>query len=239
MHTAGAPRPVLVELFTSEGCSSCPPADALLRKLDGTRTAQGQLIVGISEHVTYWNNLGWADPYSNDVYTQRQYAYGRHFGGEGVYTPQMVVNGVSQMVGSDSGAVLRAVRAEDRASAIDLRIVSMKHAGSGQDGKLTVTYTVSGEMNGRGADIYAVIADDSAASNVARGENSGRLLTHVSVARSMSRVALVKNAGTMTVALEGPSTSISAGPQHLILFAQAPGQGRVYAVDSKPIEDAR
>ena len=69
----GAPKVVLVELFTSEGCSSCPPADALLRQVNGTQTSAGQLIVGISEHVTYWNSLGWSDPFSSDVNTERQH----------------------------------------------------------------------------------------------------------------------------------------------------------------------
>src|SRR5580704_5019708 len=95
------PSAVLIELFTSEGCSDCPPADELLRQVSGRQTEDGQLIVGISEHVTYWNNLGWRDPFSADQYTERQNAYRTRFGLESVYTPQMVVNGREQFVGSD------------------------------------------------------------------------------------------------------------------------------------------
>jgi len=99
---AGAPmHAVLVELFTSEGCSSCPPADALLRAIDGKRTEAGQLVVGISEHVTYWNRLGWADPFSSDVYTARQDGYRSHFRLDSAYTPQVVVNGEREVLGSD------------------------------------------------------------------------------------------------------------------------------------------
>ena len=105
-----APRVVLVELFTSEGCSSCPPADALLRQVNGTQTAAGQLIVGISEHVTYWNSLGWSDPFSSSLYTERQNAYGERFHLDGVYTPQMVINGTEQIVGSDRAAFARAIQ---------------------------------------------------------------------------------------------------------------------------------
>jgi hypothetical protein len=90
---AGAEKPAsvtVVELFTSEGCSSCPPADALLREINLKQTSAGQLIVGISEHVTYWNNLGWKDPYSASVFTERQNVYASRLSPEGPYTPQMV-----------------------------------------------------------------------------------------------------------------------------------------------------
>ena len=107
-----AQKVVLVELFTSEGCSSCPPADALLRQVNRTRTTADQLVVGISEHVTYWNGLGWSDPFSSPAYTDRQNAYSERFHLEGVYTPQMVINGAEQIVGSDQAALVRAVQAE-------------------------------------------------------------------------------------------------------------------------------
>lgn len=93
----------IVELFTSEGCSSCPPADALLRQIHLKQAPTGQLIVGISEHVTYWNGLGWKDPYSSPIFTDRQSTYASRLSPEGSYTPQMVLNGRDQFVGSDSG----------------------------------------------------------------------------------------------------------------------------------------
>jgi hypothetical protein len=92
----------IVELFTSEGCSSCPPADALLRQINLTQTADKQLIVGISEHVTYWNDLGWKDPYSSPVFTDRQNTYAERLSLQGPYTPQMVLNGRDQFVGAHS-----------------------------------------------------------------------------------------------------------------------------------------
>jgi hypothetical protein len=94
---------VIVELFTSEGCSSCPPADAVLRQVNLKETSAGQLIVGISEHVTYWNDLGWRDPFSAPEFTERQNVYASRLSPEGPYTPQMVVNGREQFVGSDAG----------------------------------------------------------------------------------------------------------------------------------------
>src|ERR1700679_2585440 len=110
---------VIVELFTSEGCSSCPPADKLLRQVHLKETGAGQMIVGISEHVTYWNNLGWKDPYSAQVFTDRQSVYASRLSLEGPYTPQMVVNGRDQFVGSDRGRLQRALADDVQRGHID------------------------------------------------------------------------------------------------------------------------
>jgi hypothetical protein len=230
--SALAQTAVLVELFTSEGCSSCPPADALLKLVNGSQTNGGQLVVGISEHVTYWNSLGWADPYSSPAYTDRQNAYSERFHLEGPYTPQMVINGAEQIVGSDRAALLHAVEKEDAESPrMSLRIVSLSVAAN----TLTVNLATSGEVPKQGADLMAVLADDSDRSNVLRGENSGRLLAHVAVARSITRVAKVKTAGDLTVQVPIPASFQASQGHHLILFAQTPGNGRVLGTDTKPL----
>lgn len=235
--SAPAQRAVLVELFTSEGCSSCPPADALLREVNGTRTSGGLWIVGISEHVTYWNSLGWSDPFSSSLYTERQDAYSRRFHLVGVYTPQMVINGAEQIVGNDRAGLARAVQSQGAQPAqMSVRILSMSMAQN----MLTVKVSTSGELPAQGADLIAVLADDSDRSSVLRGENSGRNLMHVAVARSISRVAKVQAAGERTLQIQIPS-SIQAGHiqagqgHHLILFAQMPGNGRVLGTDTKPL----
>jgi hypothetical protein len=227
-----AQKVVLVELFTSEGCSSCPPADALLRQVNGAETTEGQLIVGISEHVTYWNSQGWSDPFSSPVYTQRQNDYVDRFRLESSYTPQMVVNGAEQFVGSDRAAFVQAVQKEQQQqSPISLRILSVSVDGH----KLTVNFSTSGDMPAHGADLFAVLADDSDRSSVLRGENSGQTLAHVSVARSFSRVAKLKAAGEQTVQIPIPSSFQASPGHHLILFAQLPGNGRVLGTDTKPL----
>jgi hypothetical protein len=227
-----AQKAVLVELFTSEGCSSCPPADDLLKLVNGSQTNGGQLVVGISEHVTYWNSLGWSDPYSSPAYTERQNAYSERFHLEGPYTPQMVINGAEQIVGSDRGALLHAVEKEDAESPrLSLRIVSVNVAGN----TLTVNLATTGDVPKQGADLMAVLADDSDRSNVLRGENSGRTLAHVAVARSITRVARVKTAGELTVQIPIPTSFQANQGHHLILFAQTPGNGRVLGTDTKPL----
>src|SRR5580704_4832820 len=104
--------PVLVELFTSEGCSDCPPADALLAKLDATQPISGAQAIVLSEHVTYWNHQGWSDPFSLDAMTERQEDYVRRFGLDSSYTPQMVVDGTEQFVGSNTRALVAAIEKE-------------------------------------------------------------------------------------------------------------------------------
>ena len=228
------PRPkiILVELFTSEGCSSCPPADKLLREVDGTEPFAGQLIVGISEHVTYWNSLGWSDPFSSSTYTDRQNAYGARFGLDSVYTPQIVVNGTEQFVGSDRNSLINAIRKEqNRTAPVDLHILSSSFSG----GSLTVNFSATGEAALHDADIFAVLADDADQSTVLHGENGGRTLSHVAVARSIVHVAKLRAAAQQTVEIALPASFHKTAGHHLILFAQAPGSGRVLGADSRPL----
>jgi hypothetical protein len=221
----------IVELFTSEGCSSCPPADSLLGQINLKQTKAGQLIVGISEHVTYWNNLGWKDRYSSPVFTDRQSVYASQLSPEGSYTPQMVLNGRDQFVGSDGPALERALQDDARRRHFALRIVSSAPAPDGIDVKFAFAGSPSKPL-----DIIAVLADDTDRSNVLRGENGGRQLQHVSVARSMTRVATVRDDGEQSIHVafpQGLSTSSGSG-HHLILFAQEPHQGAILGATTTP-----
>jgi hypothetical protein len=222
----------IVELFTSEGCSSCPPADALLLQINLKQTDAGQLLVGISEHVTYWNNLGWKDPYSLSVFTERQSVYASRFSPQGPYTPQMVLNGRDQFVGNDGSALERALRNDARREHFGLRIVSSAPATEGIDIKSALIGNPSKPL-----DIIAVLADDADRSNVLRGENGGRQLQHVSVARSIARVATVRDDGGHSVHIsfpEGLSASSGTG-HHLILFAQEQQQGAILGATTMPL----
>ncbi len=231
------PHAVVVELFTSEGCSSCPPADALLRSIAGKRTASGQIVVGISEHVTYWDRQGWKDPFSAEVYTQRQEGYRSRFGLDSSYTPQVVVNGERQVLGSDSSALLKAMGETDHAPGPKVGTIRIGSAVLDGD-KVRVTYTASG---GGGVDVFAVVAEDTVTSEVARGENSGRTLSHVSVARSLKRVAGSADGRERTVELPSGATDNqrmgNAPPvkRHVILFVQRANMGRIEAADLAPL----
>ena len=230
---SAAPSSVaIIELFTSEGCSSCPPADSLLRQINLKQTDAGQLIVGISEHVTYWNDLGWKDPYSSPTFTERQGVYASRLSSEGSYTPQMVLNGRDQFVGSDGFALERGLRDDTRKEHVALRIVSSTNSSDGVD----VRFSMAGKPS-KPLDIIAVLADDTDRSNVLRGENSGRQLQHVSVARSLTRVATFRDDGEQSVHVSLPVgfSGNGAAGHHLILFAQEPHQGAILGAATMPL----
>ncbi len=230
--------PVLVELFTSEGCSSCPPADALLRQIDGKRIETGQRIIALSEHVTYWNRLGWADPFSFDALTQRQNDYGESFHLDDVYTPQIVVNGDRQMSGNDGRAVQQAVQAQHGGLPVKVEILAIEAPDKAiQSRGVHVRYSVSGSLPQQGLDLYAALADDQDTTQVRRGENAGRTLMHVSVVRSLVRAERVKapKQGAVLLPLPEPAGAEYAGGRHVVVFVQLPGPGKVMSVALRPV----
>lgn len=229
---ANRPAPVLLELFTSEGCSSCPPADALLKELDRRQTPAGQLLIGLSEHVTYWNNLGWTDPFSSDLYTARQNSYSERFNLDSVYTPQLVINGAEQVVGSDRQGLARALRVEQQRGQAALHIDEVRRVPEG----LAVTYTLSALPNGSHARMFAALADDIDRSSVQRGENGGRTLTHAAVVRSLMQVGPAEEANHREIMVRLPTAARTAGMrQHLVMFAQEANFGQVVGVAEQPL----
>jgi len=169
-------QPVLVELFTSEDCSDCPPADALLARLDATQFVPGAQAIVLSEHVTYWDHEGWRDPYSLDEVTNRQKSYQAQFALDDIYTPQVVVDGANQMVGNNVAAVTKAVA---EAAMKPKEQISIEKAQSEQGG---VRFAVRVPLDLR-AELWAVLAIDSTTTQVSHGENAGRTLHNVAVAR--------------------------------------------------------
>lgn len=214
----------IVELFTSEGCSSCPPADALLQQIHLKQATSGQLIIGLSEHVTYWDRLGWKDPFSDEVFTDRQNGYAQRSTDQGPYTPQMVLNGREQFVGSDSARLQQALLADASRPHAALTIESVSRQADGAELKLSLSETTSKPL-----DIIAVFTDDFVHSVVARGENGGRSLEHVSVARGLQRVTVMRGAGEQSIHLSWPKGFMGehATRHHLVVFAQEPHQGAI------------
>ena len=182
--TSSKPTPVLVELFTSEGCSSCPPADALLRTLADTQPIAGAEIIALSQHVDYWDRLGWRDRFSSVALTNRQQQYGRAFNIDSIYTPQMVVDGREEFVGSDGN---RARRAIGKALSTPHAVVSIALDLTGPD-RVAVTVTardLPDVSRGDHAEIVVAVTEDQLRSEVRSGENKGRLLTHTAVVREL------------------------------------------------------
>ncbi len=171
-----ARQPVLVELFTSEGCSDCPPADALLGKLDTQQFVPGAQAIVLSEHVTYWNHDGWRDPFSFGQIDERQQQYARQFLLNDVYTPQAVVDGAQQFVGNDPVQLSRAVA---RAEATPKLNVTIEGAHEAPDGAIAF----SAHAGDAQAILVAAVAENATTSQVAHGENAGRTLHHVAVVR--------------------------------------------------------
>ena len=226
---AAGQHALLVELFTSEGCSSCPPADDLLRTIDGKHTKDGTLIVGVSEHVTYWDHGGWKDPFDSDAITARQTQYSERFHLDSPYTPQMVVNGKVQLVGSDGKALLQALGDAQQQAAM-VKIVSAKIEG----GAVVMNVSVTGELPKHGADLFAVMAQDETTMNVTAGENKGRTLVNAAVARTFQKAARIKSTGEIAVRIPLPG-DLKATPEsrrHLIVWAQEPDLGPVLGVDT-------
>ncbi len=184
------PTPVVVELFTSEGCSSCPPADRLLADIV-KNSPDGVEIIALSEHVDYWNGLGWRDPFSNKQFTERQSQYATHFGPDRVYTPQMIVDGATEFVGSDRVPLTKALTsAKTRAKAS----VTLGWRGANNLG-----VTISGAA--AASDVMLAITEDGLSIDVKRGENAGRTLPHVRVVRSLVKIGQTDGAGAFSVAV--------------------------------------
>jgi hypothetical protein len=225
--------PVLVELFTSEGCSSCPPADAILANLDGKISPTGQQVIALEEHVTYWNQLGWTDPFSLEFFSDRQNMYTENTGKDEVYTPQVVVNGAQEALGSDRNAVLLAIRMQDKPMPLAVNVLS--YAPNGKS--LSVVFSVSGDVPKKGVEVLAVLADDRDSTQVARGENAGRTLAHVAVARSVGKGTVLKSGEQALVSIP-ISPALRAQPEggrRLVLIVQQRGQGRVIGLASEEI----
>ena len=173
--------PVLVELFTSEGCSSCPPADDVLTKLDSQQPIKEAEIIILSEHVDYWNYLGWKDPYSSAQSSARQKEYAAVFGKRGVYTPQVVINGRAEVVGSDERGIRREIQKAARPGTAS---VNATIQGIDSNGYATVAIKAN-RGSGEAANVWIVITESGLSNAVKNGENGGRTLNHSGVARVM------------------------------------------------------
>jgi hypothetical protein len=191
LQAADAPaRPgVLIELFTSEGCSSCPPADQLLERIDKIGQQNGAALIVLSEHVDYWNSDGWTDPYSSAEFSKRQQHYAQRFSDLGVFTPEMIVDGESAFVGSDGRKAEQEIRKAIAEATPDVGITGVAR---GADGSVSFLLTAHGK---KGTHVMVALADARDATQVSRGENAGRTLSHVAVARLLREAGRIGKDG--------------------------------------------
>ena len=203
-HADGQPRPkgpegpLILELFTSQGCSSCPPADVLLAKL-----TKDPSVEPLSFHVDYWNDLGWADPYSQPAWTQRQHQYANALGDTRVYTPELVIGGKVGLVGSHSIRVKEAITGAERPALLDAKAKWTADA-------VEITATAPA-----GADVLVAIWESERTVKVPRGENAGTTLSNARIVRRLERVAVAGKPGTITVKLDPAWKTVGA-----VAFAQ-------------------
>lgn len=212
-----AAGPIVLELFTSQGCSSCPPADDLLSEVGAAGQVADRPVVPLAFHVDYWDDLGWADPFASPRWSARQHGYARTLREARVYTPQLVVGGAAHLVGSDQRRLLAAVRA---AAAPEPLRASARWTTEAVQIQVELSGSPTGEL-------WAALWQDRLTTDVPRGENRGQRLRGDHVVRQLVAV----REGTARIALE-PGWR-AGGPLGVVVFAQH-GQGAITASAALP-----
>lgn len=220
---SNSPGFALIELFTSEGCSSCPPADRLLAEIDRKSKESNLPVYVISMHVDYWNRLGWRDPFSSQQFTDRQHNYAALSGDRQVYTPQMIVNGQHRFVGSrskDASAALRQALATPTAATLSIA----------REGNQLRYQT---EAVPKGAVLNLAFVQPSVMQQVPRGENANRKLEHTNVAQLLETIPLEATSGSIDLDRVGKEANDKA--TKLIAYVQIVETGEIVAATSLSI----
>lgn len=227
LRASDSSRPVvLVELFTSEGCSSCPPADGLLSHLD-RQPVSGVDVVVMAEHVDYWNHLGWVDTYSSPLFSARQQRYATRFKLESVYTPQMVIDGRTQTLGTDSYKVNSAIEQAAQTPRASVHIERSETPSEEQSDAARVYLSVQSipaALKGETFDVLLAVTESGLASNVLRGENQGRTLRHTGVVRNLLSVTELnprKSRGYTATLSIGIAKNWNRSKMRAVLFVQS------------------
>ena len=226
--SAADPGFALVELFTSEGCSSCPPADLLLSKIASDAKKENRPIYTLSFHVDYWNRLGWTDPYSAAKFTRRQQDYAQTLRLSGIYTPQMIVNGTAEFVGSNRANATKAIEAaivRKASTMIDLK------AKASPD-EIVVEYKLSEPAPE--AVLHFAWTEAEVSSNPDRGENGGQKLRHVNVVRDFKTIEL-KAPFSGSITLQRPDNGLGS----VIAYVQEPRSGKIIGANAIALAAAK
>jgi hypothetical protein len=219
---AGAGRnPVVLELFTSEGCSSCPPIDRWIERLDAAQPLDGAELIVLSEHVNYWDHQGWKDPYSSAELTERQEGYVRGLGLSGLYTPQLVLDGEVEVHPADPHQVGDEFR---KAAAITRMPVKIENVGVA-DGAVTGRVEVAG--GSKHGDVLVALALDRTETDVLGGENDGKKLTNVAVVRALVKIGKLEKGRPFDQTFRLPAAEGEAGNLRVVALVQEGALGTV------------
>lgn len=228
--------PVIVELFTSQGCSSCPPADELLQSLERNQPVNGALIIPLSEHVDYWNRLGWRDPFSSRLFSERQRTYAETLGTENVYTPMMVVDGGVAFVGSRPITAREAVVTARKTPKARL---TLETTMSADRSSVHVAGVVSELPSAtERPEVWVAVTESQLTTDVTRGENASRTLSHTGVVRSLEWLGSLARPSSDVYRVEGQIRIRSAWRHEhlrLVVFLQEPSSGRIVGAAQRPI----
>jgi hypothetical protein len=222
-----ATHPIMLELFTSEGCSSCPPADALMRKLDATQPVPGAQLIVLSEHVDYWDHDGWRDPNSSAALTDRQNAYEHALGKNDPFTPQVIVDGTAEMNLQNQQQANQAVRDALANPKLPVRIGDISFDSANPE-ILRTHVEADGESEKRNAEVFVAVALDHVESQVLKGENSGRHLTHTAVVVQLVKIGKLQKGGSFAQDVHVKLRSgIDPKNVRVVAFVQEPGPGKM------------
>ena len=237
-NSSGTTRtPVLVELFTSEGCSDCPPADALLERLDRSQPVRNADLIVLSEHVDYWDDIGWRDPYSSHEFSIRQGDYARRFRLEGPYTPQMVVDGDMELVGSDERRAIHVIENSIKTEKLPVVLSSIHREGNDRLAVHVETGPLVSPGRRTSAQVLIALADNSDQSSVRGGENSGRTLKHVAVVRNLTSLGNIEIGGTFSKDVMVSTRNADQHNLRIIAIVQEMNLGRVLGVGSARVSN--
>jgi hypothetical protein len=232
---AAADAPVLVELFTAEGCSSCPPADHFLEQLDAAQPIRGANLIVLSEHVDYWDRQGWPDPYASKAFTERQLAYERSLKIREPFTPQFIVDGTIDMRLSHRERISDQLHTASAVTKVPVSIESLR-VETGAAPAISGVVNAEAVPGHRPCELFVGVALDHADTQVLRGENRGQHLTHVAVLRELDSVGTVASDSAVHQSF---SLALRPGLDNIrlrvIVFLQQPGPGAVLGAAEQTI----
>lgn len=224
-------KPVLVELFTAEGCSSCPPAEAMALKME-KEPLKGIDMIVLEEHVDYWNQYGWIDPFSSGDWTQRQRSYVSKLSNGNEYTPEMVVDGQSQFDGNNGRLAQAAIEKATQGPETDVTVTDAKVDPKGDDDFKISVGKLDGNADGDTAEVWIAVTEDGLHSDVSAGENAGHTLYHAAVLRYMHKVGVAQADGFTGDARVKMKSSWKAANINIVAFVQEKKSLKVLGVGS-------